>query len=929
MADTERERVVELIRKSPANHEYFFEKLDDPAWLSVLAGAGFFREPPEPERGDDWIRFPGWSESRYLVRVAARAPTEVTKLAAQIPATDNVRVHENMHQIAARLPGKMAARLARKEADWLRGYSGHLMSLPEASSDLIAHLAREGEARAAFELARTLLAIVPGEEPTSSRRRAAARMSEYSYGRIIERAWPALMEDEPARAFGFLCDRLADVVRIGFIEPSDGHDLTYVWRPAIEDHAQNLGHSLLDTLVEAVRDRALEAPQTPAALNLVLAELEKRPGPVFRRIALHIVRQRGPAEIVASALADPELARNTEVWHEYGELLRQRFAGLAPDQRDAVLEVIARGPGLALTPADEERGGTATYLARREAWWRLQRYTLIAEHLDGEPRRVYEALRAEHGEPEHPTFLSHTRSWSGPTSPYSSNELREMGPRGVVSALREWAPPGGPESPSPEGLGRILEQAVAADAAHFAAAAAEFTELAATYVRALLGGLAVAAKAGTPFPWDRVLELCEWVVAQPRSDADADGDWDRDPHWGWARKQIAGLLSQGFAAGPAQISQAKRERVWSLLEVLAEDPDPTPEHEERFGGDNMDPATLSINTTRGEAMHAVVRYALWTERALIESGRFAGMASLPEVEDLLERHVDVAVDPSLGVRSVYGQWFPQFVRIDKEWAAQLAPRVFPTAAELGAHFHAAWDTYIAFNRPFTDVFEVLREPYAVAVERLGRGSGRTPFAGDPRERLGDHLLTYRIVGATSGGGEDLFAAFWRAAPPDLRRQVLTDVGWSLEKTPELEVEVRERLVATWDWIHDEASGGETAPLAGFGAWFATAALDGAWVLAQARSVLELDVHLEPDFVVYRALPRLAPEHPREVVDVLRRMVLTDAEGWSLHGSTDEVREVLRMALTADNPDTRARAEALVHLLGARGMTLFRDLVSAD
>ena len=602
------------------------------------------------------------------------------------------------------------------------------------------------------------------------------------------------------------------------------------------------------------------------------------------------------------------------------------FADLAPDQRNAVLEVIARGPGLELTPEHEERGVTAADLARREDYWRLQRYSLIAEHLDGEPRRLYEKLRAEYGEPDHPTFLSYTRSWTGPTSPFSSEELREMGPHGVVRVLREWTPPGGPEDPSPEGLGRILEQAVAAAAADFAAAAGEFKGLEPTYVRALLGGLADAAKEGTPFPWSSVLELCGWVVAQPRSDQDADRDAGRDPHWGWARKQVAGLFSRGFAEGAPQIPYAERQRVWGILAVLAEDPDPTPEHEERYGGDNMDPATLSINTTRGEAMHAVVRYTLWVERTLTESGRFAATASVPEVESLLKRHLDPTIDPSLAIRSVYGQWFPQFVRMDREWARQLAPDVFPQEPQFGTYFDAAWGAYIVFNRAFTDVFDVLRDAYAIATERLKVGSGHTPFAGDPRERLGDHLLTYRILGATSGS-EDLFATFWQQAAPDLRREVLTHAGWSLEKTPELEPSVRDRLIATWEWILEAVSSGETAPLAGFGAWLGTAALDGGWLLRQARAVLERDVHLEPDFVVYGALPQLAREHPREVVEVLRRMVLTDAEGWSLHGSTDEVRETLRIALADDDAETRGSAEALVHLLGARGMTMFRDLVS--
>jgi hypothetical protein len=38
---------------------------------------------------------------------------------------------------------------------------------------------------------------------------------------------------------------------------------------------------------------------------------------------------------------------------------------------------------------------------------------------------------------------------------------------------------------------------------------------------------------------------------------------------------------------------------------------------------------------------------------------------------------------------------------------QLAPRAFPPAPELAALFDAAWNAYVIFNQPFTDVFAVL------------------------------------------------------------------------------------------------------------------------------------------------------------------------------------------------------------------------------
>jgi hypothetical protein len=190
---------------------------------------------------------------------------------------------------------------------------------------------------------------------------------------------------------------------------------------------------------------------------------------------------------------------------------------------------------------------------RSNQYTRRKRYDVIADSLAGGARDAYDELVADFGRPDHPTFLSYTTSWTGPTSPYSSEELRELGPVRVARALREWSAPDGPESPSPEGLGRILDEVVAEAAPEYAAAAEEFTGLEATYARAVVSGLGSAAKKGVVFPWGPVLTLCEWIVSQPRWAADSSDDHERDPHWGWARQAVASLLSRGFADGPAAL----------------------------------------------------------------------------------------------------------------------------------------------------------------------------------------------------------------------------------------------------------------------------------------------------------------------------------------------------------------------------------------
>src|SRR4051794_2778784 len=341
MPDTRAAEVLELIRKSPANHDFFFNGLDDPAWLGFLRKNGYFTEPLEPIRHGDGISYPFWPESRYLVRVAARAPDDVLEIALTIPETKNVRVHEDVMRIAIQLPAAAATRLAKRQAKWLRDYDGHLMSLPDAAGELIARLADAEQADVAFQLAGALLATRQDPSGASSRRRAAARVSVWEYGQILDNYWPPLAVREPRKALRFLCRRLADVIEVGYTE--GGHDATHVWRRAIAHHERNLADSLLDLVVNAVRDSALALAETDA--ESVIAELERHSQPLFARLRMFVLAEHGTQDAVASALLDPALSRSQSSWTEYGALLHKRFAELDAPDKQRLLNTIADGPG--------------------------------------------------------------------------------------------------------------------------------------------------------------------------------------------------------------------------------------------------------------------------------------------------------------------------------------------------------------------------------------------------------------------------------------------------------------------------------------------------------------------------------------------------------------------------------------------------------
>lgn len=924
MTERSHSEKVKLIRASAANLDYFFAHVDA-SWQPFLLKEGFFLHPTPPEtgatkEGQTWIRFPNWPESQYLARIAAEDPERVVEAIERIPATANPRVHQDIATAAAALSRKLAARIAGPEQQWLAHYDGHLVSYPQAAGDLLAHLAIEGEIAAAFRLAGTLLKVsaAPDDESRSSRRRAVSMIGEWEYGKIVEKAWPPMMESEPEKAFRFLCHRLAEAIEFGIDEGSN-FDPSYIWRSAIEDHAQNTGNSLLDTLVEAVRDTALaEVEKDNESRDLVLAELGRHDRSLFRRLSLFVLARFGSAQQVAGALADEALIDDVNVWHEYAELLRTRFGDLDGAQQEPILALIAAGPDRELTPAKEERGVTEGQLELRRRYWRLERYALIADHLDGDAKTEYEALLAEFGKPEHPTFHSMISHWSGPTSPYSVEELLKMGPAGTLEALRTWEPESGPEDPSREGLGRILEGAVEKETQGFAEIATEFADLAPDYVRGLLGGLDKAAKEKAVFHWEPVLDLCERVVA---ADPEPNGG-DLDVPTNWLRRTVVSLLSHGLDQGEAEIPLAERVRVWQIIEACLDDPDPSPDRDE-----GHEPATVAINSVRGEALHAAVHYALWVERALDAEKSFEGIDSFPEFATAIDRRLDPTVERSLAIRAVLGQWFVQFVRMDEKWARSLVPKLFPTDDEAATFFSAAWNAYVGFNRAYIAVFEVLQKSYDLAVDRFEEVDEERYIAGNPREHLGEHLFYLRFNDSIDLAPDGIFARFWSAAPVEIRKHVIRDVGWSLGRgNPQLSEEMRARMVETWEWIFDQGQE-EQESLGQFGAWLGARQFEDNWLLAQGQAVLELDVPLDPDHVVYEALPRMAGDHPREVIEILRLMIVTDPEGWSILGSVDEVRQTIATILDSGDEQARSDATAVLHLLGARGMTEFRDLLS--
>jgi hypothetical protein len=214
-------------------------------------------------------------------------------------------------------------------------------------------------------------------------------------------------------------------------------------------------------------------------------------------------------------------------------------------------------------------------------------------------------------------------------------------------------------------------------------------------------------------------------------------------------------------------------------------------------GEHFDPANLSINSTRGRAFYAVIRYAWWVRESTGQERKREGRAlasfdEMPEVRDVLDAHLDVDREPTLTIRAVYGQSLPSLAAFGWDWFRENLNRILPPDDE--TRFTTAWESFVTFDQPNAVLLPVLVPAYQRAINRIGHpGLLRQPIS--PEVRLAQHLMVYYWLRKLDFGTEDgLIDGFYHVASDDLRGHATWFIGTSVAKRgDEAPPEAYERL----------------------------------------------------------------------------------------------------------------------------------------
>jgi|GEM_PF-2204416 len=354
-----------------------------------------------------------------------------------------------------------------------------------------------------------------------------------------------------------------------------------------------------------------------------------------------------------------------------------------------------------------------------------------------------------------------------------------------------------------------------------------------------------------------------------------------------------------------------------LLLILCRGNDPTSEDE-----GNSEPADLSINSTRGKAMHAIAYLLTFMNRNKVDKILYK------QVFDELDWHLNPANDPSPAVRSVYGWRLELFYGINKDWTTNNIANIF-TDGELGM---AAFDAYVRFSRVHADELEILGYIFNKQLPRL-----TTPPADDGKSRhdamenFVQRLALHYWYHTLDLSDNSLMNTLLKSADVKYIKELLNFIGFRLykkegDKPSDAElVKLRKLWEAIVKLTKDDPS--KTKALEEVGTWFASGKFDSKWSLEQltyAASKVD-DIHL--DFAALERLEALAEEYPAESVKALSNMVDNARERWAVSSWSKNATAIIQTAYVSSDLSVKESATSLANKLVAKGYIEYRNIIN--
>jgi hypothetical protein len=914
-------KALSLIQRR-SDFEYFFENLKSSDWLPHLIAEKIFERPDGPISSDgNMIRFPFWPPSRYLIQIASSRPAEVMNVILSIPETENPRIHDDFLTAALNMPPEVSAKVASSAAKWLE--NPYQLLFYDKISNLIVHLKKGGFTKEALKLAEATYSMRNLEDKKhkeadglSYKKAKPLLRGDWDFGESLKIVAPAFEGESLLDFINILCWKLVDVLQIEERAQTEKFiDYSHIWRGSIEDSNQNNDFGVKDTLIDSVRDLSERLiDQSPGLSTKLIELLRSFKFPLFSRIALHLARIIGDRSLTTGLLLDSKLFDAMDTWHEYSLLLESAFPTLDSDDQKKLLEkIFSYAPYSA-----KEVSLPADQVEREHRRLRYQYLYMISTFLTGDDSRKFNELKADFGEVEHPTFSNYSSSWVGPTSPIDTTQMEEMGLPKLIEFLTTWksVEKFGPV-PSEEGLARDFQQYVHSHYEEIIEHIEKFKTDEMRYSSSVIDGIGAAFSEGKSINWAKVFDFLAWAADQKEIAGTIQLSWQR--------QSCCRLIQKVLGSDKVNLRLDSSDKIWKVVQSSLSDFDPNQAREEQFKSSRSfyDGA---INSTRGVAVEAAVRIAIWLVSKANSEKFELNKTIYPELMNQLALHADPTKENSRVVHSVYGRWTPTLEFYDPSWFADNAQRIFPDDASLNEYWESAWRAYILYCPPYDNLLPNLGKHYLRALEKIK--SGENDKEERVEKRLLEHLTTFYLRKKLELDSE-LISKLYERSDVAIRSDIIEFIGRGLSNTKkEIDPMIVEQARNLWQHRVEACKllkkPEDRLELSEFGWWMGTKHLTEEWMLDQVIATLELCHHITADFVVMGRLVGMTNKCPAKVAKILELLVQYQVSEHGHYIFLDKAKIILEKLLKSESSGV---AKDVINKLGAYGFNQFGELLN--
>ncbi len=893
-----KEEVAKILSRNTATYTYFFDEVDF-EWFDFLKENKFLE--PKGQVG------------KYIRDIASGIPEKIVAFIKTYNSDYKIDGHSRsirqyFLQAACEMPAEGAVKIVEilAKQNWVQDVQASYDFMIYEAKKLLENLIVENQKEAAILLTDKLLDVHKTSKDKSKLREVEGFADNHQYAEVIE-CLKKIPVEYYSEFVGILISKLKSAIDI-----SDDKGLyTQIWRPSIE-HSEMHRDDVVDILIDGIismlksyldycNDAKLDIPDE-------IKKLLKYDHVIFNRIKLFLYRKLSKAcgSEIQWAIIEHFDEYGTE--KEYDELLTQEFGKLDKTFQEKFFELVEKGPANLTREDDEGR-------LRR---WKLEKLFLVKNWLNKKWQKIYsDFLNGDNEEKYKPMYSGIMTSWSGPTSPQKAIKLSAMSLDELIEYLIQWTPKKGFGEPSRLGLGRELVEVIKEAPQIYSKNALLFKDerLHVVYLYQYFFGLKEALRNGGQIDWQPVLELMKIIIDKAKVNSlpifePEEDDWNID--WSNCFQYMADLLENGLNSSKNEIPESLQKDVWEIIKYLCEDKDPDLDYEKKYGGKNSDYYHLSINTTRGEAFHALFNYIFWYDRHFKKKG----ISRIPdEVKEVLEVHLDIKTEPGFTIRSVYGRFFPWLYIYDKVWTKGIIDRLFPL--DDIERRYAAWETYL-INAVYPEIFEELRPQYEKALDELRKSSlQKNKHPVDVFERLIEHLMIayfYEIIEYD----DPLLKKLDKVANWEQK-------GWAVnfggrvyiasDKAVREKEPSKERLKIFWENRLKESRSVEE--LKEFGWWLRVDFFDDKWMLENLLETLKQTKGIiDPDYRTLETLDDLSEKHPLLVSQCLLKIVKAQYQDRFLRLTREKsiLNIVQKLYLNEDEEVKKIIAQVSDHML---------------